>query len=377
MKIGINTSCVVSGGAVTHLRSVIPLMLTMLEPGDEIVFFGSTESRRQIQPPEGTRWIENDRVGSGLVSRIWWENVQLPKLLKRNEIDVLFHSGNFAAFRAGIPQVIVIHNLAPYLANVIEGESIGQRLRLWLLRTLTKWSLPRVSATIFLSKWGRELVLGGAPEDDRWMPIIPFGCEHGAEAVSTGILDEIGIEADEYVLTVSHLYRYKRLDYLIDAYVKLGQRVANLPLVVVGAPYDRGYAERMRERAKACQAPVHFTGILGKDEVAELMQKCRLFVFSSEAENLPITLLEAMSAECAIVTNRTCSMPETCEDAVRYVNPTSVDGYVRELEDALWDETIRKDLASRALARSRDFRWANTARQTIDFLRSVHARTAR
>lgn len=374
MKIGINTSCVVSGGAVTHLRSVVPRMLPLLRPDEEIVFFGSRESRKQIMPPEEITWVENGRVGAGLVSRMRWENFELPRRLQDHAVDVLFHSGNFAAFRAGVAQVIVIHNLAPYLESVLEGESIVQRARLSLLRKLTRLSLPRVDGTIFLSTWGRGVVLGGEPDDDTRMPIIPFGCEHGAEPVETEILPELGLSSGNFALTVSHLYRYKKLDHLIDAYVELGDRVADLPLVVVGAPFDRGYADRMQQRALAAKAPIYFTGLLGKDEVAELMQKCRVFLFSSEAENLPITLLEAMSAGCPIITNRSCSMPETCDDAVLYVDETSSAGYSRLLEECLVDQALLDDYSRRAKSRAESFRWDRTASMTLDFLREIHSR---
>jgi glycosyltransferase involved in cell wall biosynthesis len=104
------------------------------------------------------------------------------------------------------------------------------------------------------------------------------------------------------------------------------------------------------------------------------MQAARAFVFTSEAENLPITLLEAMAAGCPIITNRYCSMPETCEDAALYVDPATVEGYQAELEKLLGDEALRSEMRGRALRRARDFRWDAVAAQTLETLRSAAVR---
>ena len=67
-------------------------------------------------------------------------------------------------------------------------------------------------------------------------------------------------------------------------------------------------------------------------------------------------------------------MPETCEEAVRYVDPANAETYARELEKVLWDREVREEYASRAFERSKFFRWDRTAKQTLELLRLVHAK---
>lgn len=370
MRIVVNSSCAVAGGAITHLRHVLPAFLPHLGE-DEVVVVGTPDLRRRLRLPGTLPFVEVSPLRAGLPGRLDFENRTLPGLLRSLGADVLFHPGNFGSFRPGTPQVILVHNLAPFLDEVIVDESLWQRGRLRLLASLTRRSLRTATRTIFLSHWGRDLVLGGQPYDEDRMPVIPFGCEHGTASGDPKTLSRWGLSPDRFVLTVSHMYRYKKLEKLLDAWVALGDSVSDCPLVVVGAPYDAEYAARMRARARAARSPVHFTGPLEAPEIASLMAACRLFVFTSEAENLPITLLEAMAVGCPILTNRTCSMPETCGAGAAYVEPATADEYRMQLARLLADADARARLRERARERAKRFEWANTARRTLALLREA------
>lgn len=338
---------------------------------DQIIVIGEASTRERLRPPSGIEWVEIPPSRTGLVARVLRENFEISSLLKRLDVDVLFHPGNFAIFRSPVPQVILIHNLAPFLEEVVKDESQRQRLRLGLLKQLTRGSLSRVSRVIFISTWGRSLVMDGLAADEIRMPVIPFGAEHGEAEKDPAVLRRWNLEPENFVLSVSHIYRYKRIEKLIDAWSQLGERVAEWPLLVVGEPFDAVYARRLEALAVKSKAPVIFTGSLDASALASLMKAARLFVFTSEAENLPITLLEAMAAGCPILTNRYCSMPETCGEAARYVDPATPENYRKHLEALLWDDGLRAEMRAQSLERARAFRWDEAARLTLETLRGA------
>ncbi|MHA7837078.1 MAG: glycosyltransferase family 4 protein [bacterium] len=372
MRIAINTSCAVAGGALTHLRHLVPRMVEILGE-DELVLIGDDIARERVQIEADLSWVSTPPVGNGLWARSRWETLGLPSLLERERIDVLFHPGNFAVFRSPVPQVLLVHNLAPFMPWVIKDESLRQKLRLTFLRALTRRSLSVADSVVFISQWGKDLVVGPeTPSSDR-MPVIPFGAEHGSESPNRAVLEELDLRGNEFVLTVSHLYRYKHVEKLIDAYTRLGRRVKDWPLVIVGEPYDQSYAAFLERQSVSCDARVIFTGGLEAASLLALMQECRVFVFTSEAENLPITLLEAMSAGAPILTNRTCSMPETCADAAAYVDEVTSSAYEAQLDRLLFDDQARADLKATSISRAGDFRWDQAAERTLEVLRDTAA----
>jgi glycosyltransferase involved in cell wall biosynthesis len=370
MKIAINTSCAVAGGAITHLRRLLPELVSRLG-SDDIVVIGDAQTREKIQPPSGLEWLETDPIRGGLLGRLWFENITLRGILESLGADVLFHPANFAAFRSPIPQVILIHNLAPFLPAVTSGESFGQKIRLGILHALTLKSLSVAARTIFISGWGRTQVIPDAAADDARMPVIAFGSEHGAKSSDPSVLSRFGLEKDQFILTVSHLYRYKKIEKLIDSVPLLRGRGIDLPIVIVGEPYDEEYSARMRARAEESGGRILFTGGLPAPALAALMLECRQFVFTSEAENLPITLLEAMACGCAIVTNRACSMPEVCADAVLYADPACAQTYADAIETLESDSEARSSLRRAAIERASDFSWPKNGVETLAVLRSA------
>lgn len=374
MRIAVNTSCAIAGGAITHLRHLLPELARQAE-SDELILIGDAKARASVDPDSRLTWTEVEPISPSLGGRLMFENLKLPRLLVDLEADVLFHPGNFSVFRCPIPQVNLLHNLAPFLPEVIEFESPAQKIRLRILRRLTLQSLRIARRMIFISGWGRSLVLGASGEDDELRyPVVPFGADHGRQTPDGQILDRLGLRDHAFLLTVSHIYRYKKLEKLIEAYSGLGDRVRDIPLLIVGEPFDARYAQRLGELALTSPGQVVFTGGLASRELVTLMQACRIFVFSSEAENLPITLLEAMAAGCAILTNPTCSMPEVCADAALYAAPPTVDTYQERLSEMLSDPALCDELKIRARRRADDFRWSDAAMKTWSILRESAGR---
>jgi glycosyltransferase involved in cell wall biosynthesis len=370
MKIAINTSAAIAGGAVTHLRHLLPHLVGQMGE-DELVVIGDAATRQQIQPPTNVEWLEIAPIKGGFVERLWRETFEIPRLVKAWGADAVFHPANFALFRCPVPQVILIHNLAPYLEDVIADESPRQRLRLSVLRWLTQFSLKWAEKSVFISPWGRRRVLGSKRLDEVRYPVIPFGAEHGAAALGKDALEKFDLEKDGFVLTVSHIYRYKKLEKLVEAWVDLGDEVADIPLLIVGRPFDEGHASMLRDRAACSKSRVIFTGDLNAEMLGVLMKHARVFVFTSQAENLPITLLEAMAAGCPIVTNRFCSMPETCGDAALYAEPATPANYRAAISTLLWNYPERQALSEKARRRALDFTWADAARKSLAAIRSA------
>lgn len=121
------------------------------------------------------------------------------------------------------------------------------------------------------------------------------------------IQKEFGLMADQYILAVSRLIPHKGIHYLIEAYKKLK---TNKRLVIVGdAFYTDAYVKELHELA-GNNRNIVFTGFQKGKMLAELFSNAYLFVLPSEAEGLPISLLEAASfGRCILASN----IPENVE----------------------------------------------------------------
>jgi len=122
-----------------------------------------------------------------------------------------------------------------------------------------------------------------------------------------------GLKKDGYILFLSRLVPGKGVEYLIDAYKQIE---SDLPLIIAGdAPFVNDFIEDIKGRAKKDER-IKFIGFVEGDELQELYSNAKLFVFPSEAEGMPMCLLEAMSYNTPCLVS---DIPENLEVGKEYV----------------------------------------------------------
>ena len=125
---------------------------------------------------------------------------------------------------------------------------------------------------------------------------------------------ELGLAADApLVLSIGSLSPQKAHHHLIDAFAHVAQDHPAAMLMIAGEGALRAVLER-RIADTGLGAQVRLLG--ARDDAADLLEACDLFVLSSEREGLPITLMEAMRAGRACVSTRIGGTAEVVEDGV-------------------------------------------------------------
>ena len=113
-----------------------------------------------------------------------------------------------------------------------------------------------------------------------------------------------GRSPEDFLLVVSRLVGYKRVDLAVQAATRLGRR-----LVVVGDGPER-------RRLEAMAGPtVEFLGRRGDAEIADLYARCRAFVFPGH-EDFGITPVEAQAARRPVIAYGRGGATETVVDGV-------------------------------------------------------------
>lgn len=113
------------------------------------------------------------------------------------------------------------------------------------------------------------------------------------------------------VLTVGSLTPQKAQHVLIGAFAAASTAAPGARLVIAGEGPLRAALEA-RIAALGLAPRVTLAG--AREDAADLMEACDLFVLSSEREGLPMTLLEAMRAGRAVVSTRIGGTPEAVAD---------------------------------------------------------------
>lgn len=309
--------------------------------------------------------------------RTLWEKTRLPRLLRRERIDVLFCPGGVVAAKAppGCLTATMFRNMIPFDQRVRDSiRDPLQRMRNWLLYRVMLRSMSEADLVIFVSDHARAAI-------GRLTPIRrAVTLAHGiAPAFRTHRQADLPRPAQlpdgDYVLYVSRFDVYKHHYEVVSAYASLPDELrSRAKLVLVGegeTPEAARVAALIAERGLAGQVVV--TGPVPYRELPGFYRHARMILFASSCENCPNILLEALGAGRPIASSGVMPMPEFGGDAVLYFSPFDPADIAQAMRRLLSDERLAAELAARAALRSEAYDWERTARATWAQLRGLAA----
>ncbi len=138
--------------------------------------------------------------------------------------------------------------------------------------------------------------------------------------------------------TAAPLHRWKGIDVLIEAYGRLGRPAR---LEIFGDGEERAGLEDL---ARALGVDAVFHGWV--DDVRGRLEALDLFVLPSLAENLPMSILEAMAGAVPVVATRVGGVTEVVRDGTTglVVEPADVEGLAAAIRRVIDDGELRTTL---------------------------------
>lgn len=173
------------------------------------------------------------------------------------------------------------------------------------------------------------------------------------------IKEKYGLEKNSYILFLSRVVPGKGVEYLLDAYKGID---SNLKLIVAGGTeYVHEFRSMIEEKASE-DSRVQLIGFVEGKILRELYSNAKLFVFPSEAEGMPMCLLEAMSYNCPCLVS---DIPENIEVGKNYVKSfksKDVNDLRKKIEQCLEKEdpiNTRQYIID-------DYSWENIVKKTLE-----------
>lgn len=197
----------------------------------------------------------------------------------------------------------------------------------------------------------------------RVIPHAPVVREGADERTSDRLLEQLGIEGGNYILSVATLEPRKNLRRLVAAFEALASEDPSLRLVLLGGAGWHSKRFRRTLQQNSLGGRIITTGYVGEGEKTLLMRRCLAFVYVSLYEGYGLPVVEAMAAGAPVVTSDRSSMPEAAGGAAVLVDPTSSDAIARGIREAL---RRRAELVDRGYERVGALSWDKVAQETLD-----------
>jgi glycosyltransferase involved in cell wall biosynthesis len=177
---------------------------------------------------------------------------------------------------------------------------------------------------------------------------------------------------DEFVLYAGNVKPHKNLERLIEAFDLVRKRgLEHLKLVLIGDEISKYAALRRAVHKHQLHKYVRFLGYLPEETLAVMYRLAGVFVFPSLYEGFGLPPLEAMASGTPVVTSNVSSLPEVAGDAAVLVDPYQPESIADGIERVLCDETLRRELRTKGLARARQFSWEASVRRVREIYGEV------
>lgn len=304
--------------------------------------------------------------------RLWWDHY-LPRVLRRDRVDV-FHGPNhfLPAFDRG-RSVVTIHDVA-YFRMGIYGEGEDE-----LLKHLTLQALGRADAVIALSENTRRDVEGLGVEPGRVRVIYGGGNVAAEGDIRRDRREEMRHALklpDRYVLFVGTIQPRKNVPFLLRGLAELRRRGGPPRKLVLAGGCDAASAAQIDAAIAelGLADDVTITGYVEDWHLPLLYEGADLFVLPTLYEGFTLVTLEAMAYGTPVVATDTSSIREGVGDAALLVPVDDVRRLADAMHAALTDEALRRSLIGRGRDQAGKFTWERMARETLELYRELHAK---
>jgi glycosyltransferase involved in cell wall biosynthesis len=372
MKIGINLLSIVTGGAEIYAINLVKNLALIDKENLYEIFVPLCKSDQFGIKQDNFHFIKLSSKFYLPYCRIVWEQVFLPFIARKHGIDILLSTGNADILFSPSRTIVTFQVIQPFTVP----EMYPSKIKLFYLRTMMKLSARTAEKIITVSNTTKnELV--------KYLKISPSkiaSIYHGVDinplkvASSEDIKKEFGI-TDDYILSISSVYRFKNYVNLIKGFGILRKKYnQNYLLVIAGKFIERAYYSLMLKTIDDLglkQQIILINGI-SHDKTRLLYSAARLYVFPSYSETFGLTQIEAMACGIPVAASNTSVMPEVCSDAAIYFVPSSPEDIAEKMNQVLSDSDMRNGLIKNGFERAKYFSWEKSAKQHLAVFEEVY-----
>jgi glycosyltransferase involved in cell wall biosynthesis len=365
MRIGVSALLVHPkrfGGAETYARQLLT-WLPQVDTQNEYFVFVAAGSDLHVSAPNFSV-IECPAPVENVYTRVLWEHLRLPRILRQYPLDLVHFPGSTAPYGYRGTSVVTIHDTLrfqlPELTPLLLGryyDFIQKRIARSGKHVI---AVSHTDAGVMIERLGLE--------PDR-VSVVPLGVHDaflrtaGAERASAG---------KSYLLWVGHPYRHKNLEVLLDAVALLAERISDAPPLRLVGVKQIDHRRLLREiESRQIADFVSVEPPVDHAHMPDVYRGAFAFCFPSKCESFGLPVLEAMASGTAVACSDLPSFRELFSDHVVYFPATSAGALADAVHGLLADGELRHHIEIRGQAHARQFTWRTCAEKTVAVYRRL------
>ncbi|MEO9531217.1 MAG: glycosyltransferase family 1 protein [Crocinitomicaceae bacterium] len=329
-------------------------------PEHEFIFFFDRKFDERFIFAENVKGVVlNPPARHPILFKIWFD-YSVTKALKKYKIDLFFSPDGYLSLKTKVKQIGVIHDLNfEHYPEDLPNSALKYLKKYFPLfakkaahiLTVSQYSKDDICETYNISPSKVTVSYNGA--SDLFKPIT-FSVQELIRSKYTN--------GESYFVFVGALHARKNVARLFQAFDQFKTATGSkTKLAIVGEKLWNSVDLESSYNALNHQKDVIFTGHLPIEHLTQIVGAAKALVFPSYFEGFGIPLVEAMRANCPVISGNLTSLPEIAGDAALFVDPFSVDSISEGLQRMDEDENLRTELIEKGKVRGATFSWDKTA----------------
>lgn len=359
MKILINAATAKMGGAATYIKNLVR-ELPKLDKENEYIFCLPEEHKSSL----------------GL---FFWQQVSLRKIIKKEKIDLLFSTANFATLFCPCKQILLMRMplyFAPiYLEKIVPRKSLKSKISLLLRRWFVCLSCKRadivMTPTQAMMNDLRKFVK--IPEEKTFV-------NHYGTYLEKFYPQPKKKHKISQLLYLTLYGEHKNFRTLFKALLLLKkQGINNFRLISpidFDKPLNRETVTFRRDWHLASRPEIknhlNFSRDIPYEEIDKLYRQADIFLWPSIAESFGHPLIEAMASGLPIIASDIPVNREICQEAALYFAPLNSKDLSDKIKMLMGSPVLQKKLKEAGIERVKEFKWQDHVKRLIKIFNQLH-----
>ncbi len=372
MKIGINLLYLIPGvvgGTETYARGLLNGLAEIDQKNAFIIFLNREAAQWQLPNLNNFIRVVCPISGSNRWGRYCFEQIKLPFLLQKYNIDLVHSLGYVSPLLTNRVSVVTIHDL--------NYKAFGKQMSLIKrisLNYFVKQSARRVNRVITVSEFSRNEIINSFNIKSFKVKVTYEASRFKREFHNEGHqnIDSLKLNiTSPYIIAFSSRSAHKNIPRLLSAYNLVRMQNKCTPqLVLIGHIPSNGEVISVVNELKLFEN-VRFTGYLDDNSLQTVLSGAQIMVFPSYYEGFGLPVIEAMEFGVPVICSNRAALPEIAGDAALYFNPFDIEDIAEKISQLTTNPKLQDNLREKGYRNSSRFSWHKTALYTLEVYQSA------
>jgi glycosyltransferase involved in cell wall biosynthesis len=367
MKIGINGRFLMTKqtGVQRAAMNMFKVLVRLDRKNEYVLFVGQGVLEKKDWDYPNVHVVFSNLKSGDTFRNVLWEQFVLPRLAKKNKIDILHSPANMAPVFYRGKSIVHIHDLC----FIVNPQWYSFLFRNWYRFVIPQIAKRATRVVTNSNNSKNDLLQYCKVPLDRVSLVYWAVDDFFLKLRQDTVLDR---PRKNYMLYVGSLEPRKNIKLLVEAYVHLRKQHPKIidKLLLIGgesplfAEFTLGITEYKED--------IIPLGFVGEDSLRTYYREAKLVVYPSLYEGFGFPPLEAMASGTPVVTSNSSSLPEVVGDAALTVDASDALQLSEAIYRLLNDQLLREALIRKGYERVRKFTWTRVARKVLAIYEQVY-----